>query len=119
MSNQILLVDDDLDLLEAFKESLEIREYAVTTATNGLEAVENYNKSSPCIVFIDIKMPLMDGYEAFSKIKEKHKDTKIVFVTGHEDADKTKTAFQAGLLKILNKPILNKDVLDIIKENNC
>jgi two-component system, chemotaxis family, chemotaxis protein CheY len=119
MSNKILLVDDDPDLLDIFKESLEIREYMVITATNGLEAVEAYNKTIPCVVFMDIKMPKMDGYEAFSKIIEDHKDAKIVFTTGHEDVEKTKIAFQNGLLKILNKPILSKDVLEIIKENNC
>lgn len=119
MSNQILLVDDDDDLLDVFKESLSLHGYDIITAINGLDAVEMYNRHRPCITFMDIKMPKMDGYEAFSKIKEAHKDAKVVFITGHQDILKSKIAIQDGLLKILNKPVSNKDVIPIIKENNC
>jgi len=84
MSSQILLVDDDVDLLATFEESLTLRGYDVVTANNGKDAIEKYKENNPCITFMDIRMPGMNGYETFLKIKEFSTDAKIVFVTGHE-----------------------------------
>ena len=80
MSDKILLVDDDLDLLESFRESLDIRGYHTLTATNGLEAIETYTIECPCIVFMDIKMPKMDGYEAVREMKGTKQPNKFPFL---------------------------------------
>ncbi len=119
MSDQILLVDDDLDLLETVQESLEIRGYHIIIAHNGKEAIELYRQKIPCIVFMDIKMPEMDGYEAFSKIKKIFNDAKIVFLTGHEMTKKTQEAKNHGLIKIMNKPVATEEIVSTIKENDC
>ena len=84
MTRPILLVDDDDDLLATFEESLNLRGYDIVTANNGKEAIEKFKENNPCITFMDIRMPGMDGYETFSKIKEISDNAKIVFVTGHE-----------------------------------
>lgn len=119
MGDQILLVDDNSDLLESFRESLDMRGYNIITATNGKEAVEIYKQKIPCIVFMDIKMPVMDGYEAFSKIKSMYHDAKIVFITGHGTTKKSLDAKKNGLLKILNKPVATGKIISTIKENDC
>jgi len=119
MSDQILLVDDDLALLDSFEESLEIRGYHTLTATNGLGAIDAYKKVCPCIVFMDIKMPEMDGYEAFLEIKKHDDKAKVVFVTGYNDQEKSKEALKNGLIDVLNKPVSSQQILDLIKENGC
>ncbi len=119
MSSQILLVDDDVDLLATFEESLTLRGYDVVTANNGTVAIEKYKENTPCITFMDIRMPGMDGYETFSKIKEISDDAKIVFITGHETPTKTEIARKQGLIGVLKKPIMSEKIIDLIKANDC
>ena len=119
MGQKILIVDDDVDLLETFKDSLTLRGYDVITAFDGQEAIKQYNENEPCITFMDIKMPVMDGYEAFSKIKNNDANAKVVFVTGHETMEKSFEALQHGLKGVLHKPVQPKIMVDMIKENNC
>jgi DNA-binding NtrC family response regulator len=119
MGNQVLLVDDDVDLLATFEESLSLRGYDIITANNGTEAIEQYKEKKPCITFMDIKMPKMDGYETFSKIKEMFSDAKIVFVTGHETISKTQIARNQGLIGVLEKPTIAEKIVELIKANNC
>ena len=119
MSSQILLVDDDVDLLATFEESLTLRGYDVVTANNGTVAIEKYKEHIPCITFMDIRMPGMDGYETFSKIKEISGDAKIVFITGHETPTKTEIARKQGLIGVLEKPTISEKIIDLIKANDC
>jgi CheY-like chemotaxis protein len=65
IGNQVLLVDDDVDLLAPFEKSLSLRGYDIITTNNGNEAIEQYREKKPCITFMDIKMPEMNGYETF------------------------------------------------------
>lgn len=119
MSSQILLVDDDVDLLATFEESLSLRGYDIITAHNGNEAIEQFKEKNPCITFMDIRMPKMDGYETFSKIKEISNNAKIVFVTGHETVSKTQIARSNGLIGLIEKPTVTEKIVEFIKENNC
>ena len=68
MANQILIVDDEPDVLESFQMYLEFSGYDVITASDGKQGVAMYKKYNPCMVFSDVKMPHMDGYELFSNI---------------------------------------------------
>ena len=119
MGSQILLVDDDLDLLDAFEESLSLRGYDVITANNGNEAIKQYEEKNPCITFMDIRMPEMDGYETFSKIRGISDNAKIVFVTGHETVSKTQIARSNGLIGLIEKHTVTEKIVEFIKENNC
>ena len=119
MSEQILLVDDDLDILESFEMSLETLGYNIITAADGNEGVEMYKKHKPCMVFSDIKMPKMDGYELFSTIHKLDPQSKIVFFTSNDDVVKTLDAKVNGLLDIMHKPVKIKDFDAIIKKYNC
>ena len=119
MGKQILLVDDDEDLLATFEESLSLRGYDIITAHNGYEAIVQYKEKNPCITFMDIRMPEMDGYETFSKIKEISDDAKIVFITGHETVSKTQIARNHGLIDLIEKPIIAEKIIELIKSNDC
>ena len=65
---KILFVDDDSDFLESTQLMLMDEGYDVVPATNGEEAVAKYKEIKPDIVFLDIKMPGIDGYETFFRI---------------------------------------------------
>jgi CheY-like chemotaxis protein len=62
-NHKILVVDDDADIREVLSEVLEESGHQVVTATNGLEALEILRTGlAPCMVFLDLMMPVMDGY---------------------------------------------------------
>ena len=66
--SRILLVDDDAQFLEATEYMLKYENYEVITAKNGEEAIKKYDESTPDIVLMDLKMPVMNGYDATKKI---------------------------------------------------
>ena len=119
MNEQILLVDDDPDLLEIFEMSLETLGYKVLTASDGEAGVEMYKKHKPCMVFSDIKMPKLDGYELFSIIHELDPQSKIILFTSFENEAKTLDAKVGGLLDIMYKPIKIKEFDRMIKKHSC
>ncbi len=119
MGSQILLIDDDVDLLESYEEDLQLSGYDVLVASTPKYGLELYSKHSPCIVFLDVRMPEMDGYELFSKIKELDPLAKVVIVTGHGNEKKLILAQNNGLLDVLKKPVNPKQLNDTIKKNNC
>ena len=102
---KILLVDDDTQFLEATEYMLKYENYEVITAKNGEEAVKKYKESSPDIVLMDLKMPVMNGYDAFFKIKKDSPNAKIVFTSAYAINDQEfKKAQNSGLFGLLTKP---------------
>ena len=111
----ILLVDDDLDVLESTQDMLVDKGYDVIPAKNGYEAVARYRVNKPDIVLMDVKMPLMDGYEAFYKIKEYDPKAKVVFITAFSvDDKKYQAAKKQAALGLIRKPFLLEDLEKLI-----
>lgn len=77
----LLVVDDEPDILQFMRLVLELEEYKVITARNGLEAVEAYVRHSPDIVIMDVNMPVMNGFDAREKILRINKNARIVLCT--------------------------------------
>jgi len=94
MHKKILLVDDDLDDQVFFLDALSeiTKNVECITAVNGLEALSNLKviKPSPSIIFLDLNMPLMNGFECLKKMKndEQYKNIPVViFTTSNNRAD--------------------------------
>ena len=120
MSNlRILLVDDDVQFLEATEYMLKYENYDIITAKNGEEAIKKYNESHPDIVLMDLKMPVMNGYDAFFKIKKDNPDAKIVFTSSYTINDEEfARAEDSGLFGLLTKPFDLNELNDIIASTN-
>ena len=113
----ILIADDDLDVLESTQYMLLDEGYEVITANNGTEAVDMYKKHNPDIAFLDIRMPVLNGYEAFFDIKKYDSDAKVIFITAFSvDSKKTEKAKERGLLDLLHKPIEFEQIIKIIQK---
>jgi len=79
--------------------------YDVVTAKDGLEAIDVYKSANPTLTFMDVKMPKMDGFDAFFKIKEFDKEARIVLITAyHVDEKKYLKAKSMSLLETIEKP---------------
>ena len=90
----ILIVDDDIGICKTMSFILERKGYAVATAKDGLEAIEMVKEKSFDIIFMDIKMPIMDGVEATRQIMAA-RPTPIVIVTASDVGPTSVTAFRA------------------------
>jgi len=112
--NTILLVDIDVDIIEPVQYLLIEDGHKVITASNGSEAITEYKENKPAITFMDIKMPVLNGYDAFNKIKELDKNAKIVFTSGYAiDDEQFQAAKKSGLCDLLTKPF---DIDSMIKK---
>jgi len=117
MDKKILFVDDDTDFLEVNQLMLMDEGYDVIPAKNGTEAVEKYKEINPDIVFLDIKMPGIDGYETFFRILKYDPDARVIFTSSYAINDeKFKHAKKSSLKGLLNKPFEFEDVEKIIKK---
>ncbi len=79
----IALVDDDHNLLSSVSIALETEGYRVTTYSDGVSALQGFNKSPPDLAILDIKMPRMDGMELLRRMQEKF-DKPVIFLTSKE-----------------------------------
>ena len=101
----VLIVDDDTDLLENTAFMVKGMGYDVVTAENGLEAVEKYKEIKPNLTIMDIRMPKMDGYDAFFKIKQFDSNAKAILITAYTfDEKKHLKAKSMGLITSITKP---------------
>jgi two-component system chemotaxis response regulator CheY len=117
VNDTILIVDDDIALLETTAYMVETLGHNVITAQNGAEAVEKYKMAKPALVFMDIKMPIMDGFEAFFKIKKYDHEAKIILITAYAmDERKHQEAQSMSLLDTIEKPYSIERIEDALKE---
>ena len=117
MGKTILVVEDDEDLRGIYKEILEVHDYDVQIAFNGLEGVEKFKQKKPSLVIMDIDMPVLDGFKAFKQIKETDNNANVIIVTGFSDTEqRSKEAINLGLIKIISKPLGVDELLMLAKK---
>ncbi len=100
----ILIADDEEDVRALLTEVLDEEDYTVVTVDNGQKAVDFVAKSSPDCVLLDVRMPVMDGMEAFLKIREISPDLPVIFITAYGSSDLAIKAMKKGAYDYLTKP---------------
>ena len=116
--SKILFVDDDGDLLGLNVFMLRNLDYDVVSATNGEEAVSKFKENSPDLTIMDIKMPKMDGFDAFFRIKNINPDAKIVLISAYAiDEKKLLKAKSMRLLELVKKPYDFEIIEDLVKKH--
>jgi len=117
MTKKILLIDDEPDITFTIKNVLEDSGFKVDCFNHPLIALESYRSTFYDLVVLDIKMPKMNGFELYIKLKEKDSRTKICFLTAsemyHEKFRKARDEFgrTIGEDYFIQKPIKNEDLI--------
>lgn len=112
----ILVVDDESAIREITKTSLETYNYKALTASDGMEAVDLYQKyqSEISVVLTDMMMPLMDGPTTIHTLQKINPQVKIIAVSGLSLSDKLAAATNIGVQNFLIKPYSAKELLKTI-----
>ena len=84
---KILIVDDDQNILRLYKEELEEDGYTIVTASNGQEAMEQFEKENPDLVTLDILLPDVDGIKLLRQMKEKRPRMPVIMSTAYDYRD--------------------------------
>jgi len=118
MIGKILFVDDDESILDAAKTALEVYGYKVETASSGEECLEKIEEAD--IVFLDIKMPGMDGIETLKEIKKRKPSLPVIMITAYATVDTAIEAMKIGASDYIRKPFdmeeLEKSILAAIED---
>ncbi|MFC1718555.1 response regulator [Candidatus Poribacteria bacterium] len=112
----ILIVDDNISFSKTMSFILHHKGYAVVTAENGLVAIERVKEQPFDMIFIDIKMPPMNGVEAYRRIKKIRPEAVVVMMTAYSVEDLVQEALQEGAYGVIYKPPDPHEVLATIEE---
>ncbi len=102
---KILVIDDEPDIGWLFSKILSEEGYKVLTSLNGEEGISKIRKEKPDLVFLDLKLPGMDGIEILKEIRTFDKDLLVIVLTAYETVKTAVEAMKLGAFDYLSKPV--------------
>jgi len=112
----ILIVDDDTSMSRSMALILKRKGYDVTIAGSGQDGIENIRKRPFDITFMDIKMPIMNGVEAFEEIKKIRPESVVIMMTAYAFEELIQKALEEGAYGIIQKPFDIDRMISSIEE---
>lgn len=117
MPARLMIVDDTLFMRRMLRDLLTRHGYEVVAeASNGREALENYQQFHPDLVIMDITMPEMDGIEAVGAILKLSPEARIIMCSALGQDEPVMAALQAGAQDFVLKPFLPEKVLEAVQK---
>jgi DNA-binding response OmpR family regulator len=117
MNHSILLVDDDPDSCATAAKMLWALGHQVDVAYDGPTALMLIDTNPYSLAIIDYQMPGMNGVELFRAMKRRRPDIVGIFLTGFTTIDVVYPAIEAGILRVLQKPVDFAELLPLINEH--
>ncbi len=112
----VLVIDDEEAIREAVAEDLKREGYRLVFAENGSQGLERLAESAPTVIILDLRMPVMDGFEFLKAIDHRPESPFLVVVlTGHGDADAIKTCYDSGVSNFIKKPFNLYEIRGVVK----
>ena len=112
----ILIVDDEKNTRDGLKKFLEARDFDVSAADGGEEALRQMEKEKPDIILADLRMPGMDGMVLLEKVKLKYPEISVIVLTAYGTVDNAVKAMKAGAFYYLTKPVNLEELEFLIKK---
>ncbi len=116
MSDNVLLVDDEVEFVETLAERMRARGLQVDTAYNGDEALKKTAEKKYDAIILDLAMPGMDGMEVMQRLREENPDRQIILLTGQGTVKTAVEATKLGAMDFLEKPTDIETIIEKIKE---
>src|SRR5687767_728087 len=115
MKPRILVIDDESEIRRSVRMILEYEGYDVLEASSGPDGVALAEKESPDLIFLDVKMPGMDGLEALQRIRQANESLPVVIISGHGTVSTAVEATKLGAFDFIEKPLASERVLVTIR----
>jgi len=103
--SKVLIADDERSICDAFAQFLRLEGHTPLIAANGREALELVRREQPDAVFLDVRMPGMDGLEALARIRAERPELPVIVMTAYGTMDTAMTAVRQGAFDYLGKPV--------------
>ncbi|MCH7504274.1 response regulator [PVC group bacterium] len=100
---KVLLIDDEDDFRQLMKFWLESKGYSVLAASNGADGIELVKNDQPNIIFLDLRMPVMDGVATLKEIRTFDRDLPVIVISAFLDDPRAKEAMAFGISGVFNK----------------
>ena len=118
--SRILLVDDETNIALAFKIGLQDNGFKVDAFDSPLKALSNFKAGFYDLLLLDIKMPKMDGFEAYQQMKEIDNKVKVCFITASEmhyyEEIRNEIFPKLGVKRLIRKPIRMDDLVKDLRD---
>jgi two-component system, NtrC family, nitrogen regulation response regulator NtrX len=117
MKSRILVVDDEAAIRDSLRMILEYEGYEFLGAATGQDGLAMLERENPDLVFLDIKMPGMDGLEVLQRIKAVNETVPVVMISGHATVTTAVDATKLGAFDFIEKPLATERVLVTIRNS--
>lgn len=112
----ILIVDDRFADRETLKAILEERGYSVVTASSGAEALARVKEKRFDIIFLDVRLPDIDGAQLFEQVEDIDPEVAVIMMTGYSEEESVKRAISQGAYTCIYKPFNIDKILALVGE---
>jgi len=113
-TKNLLVVDDEKVVCDSCARILADRGYVVETSTDPSKALKLATEKDYAVILLDIKMPTIDGLEFLEELRKKHKNVRVVVITGYSTPENTAEAKRLGALDIVPKPFSPDELLKAV-----
>jgi two-component system, NtrC family, response regulator HydG len=113
---RVLIVDDDRDHAESLADVLDMRGYTAELAYSGEEAIERFRQGNFDFVLLDVRLPGINGVDAFLEMKKIRPTAQVMMMTGFSLEQLVTQAIEGGALGVLHKPFAAREVLDVLSQ---
>lgn len=115
-TTRILIADDEVEFASTLSARLELRGYLIEVVNSGEATLEAIYRQEPDLVLLDLKMPDLDGLEVLAKLREKHRELKVIILTGHGSFSSGNQGMALGAFDYIMKPVELGQLLEKIAE---
>ncbi|MEL7147331.1 MAG: response regulator [Bacteroidota bacterium] len=116
MSKKILVAEDSSVIQNLTKRILSIQNYQITSVKNGKQVLDKLGKEAFDLILLDINMPIMDGMECATKVREQNKDIPMIAITGNAKNYSIEDFKNVGINDYLPKPLDYDAMVEMVKK---
>jgi excisionase family DNA binding protein len=110
----ILVIDDDESICGLFRDTLAEAGHKVAATSDPREGLKIVREQEIDLVFLDLKMPIMDGSQVFKEIRAAKPNLPVTIVTGFADSELMVSAMQSGPFGVMKKPFTPADIMTVV-----
>ena len=112
-SFRVLIVDDTLENIQVLGTILRDQDYQINVAKDGAQALDSVKRVRPDLILLDVMMPVMDGFEACTKLKQdpETRDIPVIFLTAKVEMEDVLHGFELGAVDYVTKPFNSSELL--------